>query len=169
MFISRTLCALLLFILFAPAARADLPENCVLTELDAPPRFALRCAGTLVIEMEAATRMGFVNGSEGVPSRLTIEDGTVLIEIVPGSPAPQVRTPNAIAAVRGTTYAVDVDSDGTAIFVLDGMVSVGRRSGLGNSVQLGPGEGIDIAEGTPLEVKTWGAARADALLARFGR
>ena len=80
----------------------------------------------------------------------------------------EVITPQAIAAVRGTKWAVDVAAGKTSVFVVDGRVAVSREA-VDPAVTLGPGEGVDVEAGTaPLTVRRWGAARAAALLARFG-
>jgi hypothetical protein len=80
----------------------------------------------------------------------------------------QVITPQAIAAVRGTKWAVDVAETKTSVFVVNGRVAVGRRTG-GQSVTLGSGEGVDVEEAGPLTVKRWPPARVSALLARLGQ
>ncbi len=82
----------------------------------------------------------------------------------------QVITPQAIAAVRGTKWAVDVQDTRTSVLVLRGRVAVRRPSG-GRQVVLGPGEGVDVDLGStePLTVKRWGQPRVDALLARLGQ
>lgn len=80
----------------------------------------------------------------------------------------QVITPQAIAAVRGTRWAVDVSSDKSSVFVVNGQVGVARRTG-GRGVTLRPGEGVDVEPGAPLTVKRWAPARVSALMARLGR
>ena len=80
----------------------------------------------------------------------------------------QVITPQAIAAVRGTKWAVDAQESQTSVLVLNGQVAVRRPGGAGGQVVLGPGEGVDVDPGTgALEVKRWGQPRVDALLARL--
>ena len=77
-------------------------------------------------------------------------------------------TPHAIATVRGTQFAVDVDAGVTSVFVVEGSVEVSRRDGPA-TVLLGPGEGVDVRPGEPLVVREWPQPRVNALLARFGR
>ena len=78
-------------------------------------------------------------------------------------------TPQAIAAVRGTKWAVDAAEGKTSVFVVNGRVAVGRRTG-SHSVTLGAGEGVDVeATRGPLTVKRWPAARVAALMARLGQ
>jgi hypothetical protein len=82
----------------------------------------------------------------------------------------QVITPQAIAAVRGTKWAVDVQDTRTSVLVLRGKVAVRRPSG-GRQVELGPGEGVDVDRSStdPLTVKRWAQPRGDALMARLGQ
>ncbi len=81
----------------------------------------------------------------------------------------QIRTPLAIAAVRGSLWIVDAKPGHTAVFVQHGVVVVERRGG-SNIVVLRDGDGVDvIAERASLVRKRWGAPRAAALLARFAR
>ena len=81
----------------------------------------------------------------------------------------QVITPQAIAAVRGTKWAVDAAEGKTSVFVVNGRVAVGRRTGT-HSVTLGAGEGVDVeATRGPLTVKRWPKARVAALMARLGQ
>jgi hypothetical protein len=81
----------------------------------------------------------------------------------------EVVTPQAIAAVRGTKWAVDAQATTTSVLVLGGQVAVRRRAGK-DRVVLGPGEGVDVETGTGrLTVKRWPEARVAALLARLGQ
>ncbi len=81
----------------------------------------------------------------------------------------EVMTPQAIAAVRGTRWAVDAEGSKTSVFVETGRVGVRRVNGPGG-VPLGPGEGVDVdASATPLDIKRWPAPRVTALMARLGR
>jgi hypothetical protein len=57
----------------------------------------------------------------------------------------------------------------TATLVIDGSVTVKGDFDQG-SVDLGPGQGVDVSLGKgPLQVKRWPEQRVAALLARFGR
>ena len=81
----------------------------------------------------------------------------------------QVRTPDAIASVRGTEWVVDVGAAETSTFVVQGIVGVRRRID-NQAVVLTAGEGVDVApEVNPLIVKRWPEPRVRALLGRFGR
>jgi ferric-dicitrate binding protein FerR (iron transport regulator) len=77
-------------------------------------------------------------------------------------------TPQAIAAVRGTKWAVDTTEGKSSVFVVNGRVSVARRAGA-NRVVLGPGEGVDVEATGALTVKRWPPARVAALLARLSQ
>jgi ferric-dicitrate binding protein FerR (iron transport regulator) len=81
----------------------------------------------------------------------------------------RVNTPQAIAAVRGTRWAVDVAEGKTSVFVVHGRVNVGRSASRGHTVALGPGEGVDVEGSAPLVVKRWAPARVSALMARLGQ
>ena len=81
----------------------------------------------------------------------------------------EVVTPQALAAVRGTKWAVDVGDGKTSVFVVRGAVGV-RRLSVGPEVVLTRGEGVDVdSSHSPLHVKEWGAARVAALMARLGQ
>ena len=72
----------------------------------------------------------------------------------------QVRTPSAVAAIRSTEWAMRVQNDSTAVFARDGSVYVLATGG--DSVSLGPGDGIDItASGDMATVVQWGQSRID--------
>jgi hypothetical protein len=74
----------------------------------------------------------------------------------------------AIAAVRGTKWAVDAEGAKTSVFVVNGSVSVARPAGRG-SVVLGAGDGVDVEPSGELIVKRWPPARVTALMARLGQ
>ena len=78
-----------------------------------------------------------------------------------------VETRSAVASARSTEWVVVWSEDGTAVFVVDGEVSV---AGAGARVRLGPGDGTDVPPGAaPGAPKQWGQARVDAVLARTAR
>jgi ferric-dicitrate binding protein FerR (iron transport regulator) len=81
----------------------------------------------------------------------------------------RVNTPQAIAAVRGTRWAVDVADGKTSVFVVRGRVNVGRNTARGRNVVLGQGDGVDVEASGPLVVKRWAPARVSALMARLGQ
>ena len=80
----------------------------------------------------------------------------------------QILTPLAVAAVRGTKWAMEVSAARTSTLVLAGAVAVTNRR-LNQYVILREGEGVDITPSdTTIVQKRWGDARVRALLSRFG-
>lgn len=78
----------------------------------------------------------------------------------------EVVTPSAVAAVRGTEWAVRVTGSGTAVFVRDGTVAVAAGTG---TAMLSAGQGIDVtAGGVSGPVEPWAPARIAALAALLG-
>jgi ferric-dicitrate binding protein FerR (iron transport regulator) len=147
--------------------------GCVVQSMAGPQRQVLRCHDGLSIEAETGAEYELVDRNrDAQPDALNLRSRAVLVDAPArsGRRSFEIRTPQAIAAVRGTQWAVDVAGGKTAVFVVTGRVSVRRISGGTGSVNLGPGEGVDVEPGTaPLVVRRWPAARASALLARFGR
>lgn len=155
------------FAIISGAAVAQVDTGCTRTRAGNPPREVFRCANGLVIEAEVAARIGLAVDATG-PRDVKLDRGAVLVEVRPGSTF-QILTPHAIASVRGTEFVVDVAEERTSVFVVEGEVAVTKRYLTDSRVTLQPGEGVDVERSEPLVVKTWGAARVDALLARFGR
>lgn len=114
-------------------------------------------------ELKDRNRDGHVDGAELSSKALLVE-----VPKKPGGNRFDVVTPQAIAAVRGTKWAVDAAEGKTSVFVVNGRVSVARPAG-GGRVVLGPGEGVDVEATGALVVKRWAPARAAALLARLGQ
>ena len=130
----------------------------------------LHCEAGIAIVAEDGARYTLHSGRQGRVDAVELDGKALLIEVTPksGGNKFQVITPQAIAAVRGTKWAVDVAADKTSVFVVNGRVGVGRRTG-SHSVTLRPGEGVDVEPGAPLTVKRWAPARVSALLARLGQ
>jgi hypothetical protein len=94
----------------------------------------------------------------------------------------QILTPQAIASVRGTKWAMEVKPGQTSTLVLLGQVTVARKDAA-ETVVVGPGQGVDLsgAEGRdpttrslntgvkppPIEVQRWAPERVKSLLSRF--
>jgi ferric-dicitrate binding protein FerR (iron transport regulator) len=150
------------------AASAQTISGCTPRTVDDPPRTVFDCAGGLSIASEAATQLGLSAPSAGQSEVLDVQSGAALFEFTPGGRIFQIRTPHAIASVRGTVYAVDVTPARTAIFVVRGRVLVTRREGHG-SVTLQAGQGTQVAPGKRLIPRHWGKERIAALLGRLGR
>jgi hypothetical protein len=130
----------------------------------------LHCEAGITIVAEDGARYTLHSGRDGRVDAVELNGKALLIEVTPksGGNKFQVVTPQAIAAVRGTKWAVDVAADKTSVFVVNGRVAVGRRTG-SHSVTLRPGEGVDVEPGAPLTVKRWPPARVSALMARLGQ
>jgi hypothetical protein len=160
---------------FAFAAMSAFAQSdtggCEAEALSDPPRTVLTCPNGARIVAEEGTTFSLADrGGAAGPEAARLDGQALLLEVPPGAVEGgfEVITPQAIAAVRGTKWAVDVADGRTSVFVVDGSVAVSRAAG-GDSVELGPGEGVDVEAGTgPLTVRQWGAARVAALLARFG-
>nr|WP_246801698.1 FecR domain-containing protein [Bradyrhizobium genosp. L] len=133
----------------------------------------LRCDGglTIIAENGAQYTLNDTNHDGRVDS-VDLSSQAVLLEVpkVPAGKRFTVTTPQAIAAVRGTRWAVDTTAQKTSVFVVNGRVAVRRRLPAGrDNVVLGPGEGVDVESNAPLVVKRWPTARVDALMARLGQ
>jgi ferric-dicitrate binding protein FerR (iron transport regulator) len=152
------------------AAAQSAGMGCVLEAQAGTSRQILACPGRIRITAEAGARFSLADrNQDGTADGALLRRKALLLEIPAGTGGGfSVVTPQAIAAVRGTKWAVDVAGGKTSVFVVDGRVTVQSPTS-SSRVVLGPGEGVDVERGTdPLEVKRWGAARAAALLARLG-
>jgi hypothetical protein len=131
----------------------------------------LRCEGGVTIVSEDGARFTLLDrDGNGRVDSIELSGKALLLEVPkkPGGNHFEVMTPQAIAAVRGTKWAVDAVEGKTSVFVVNGRVSVARRVGA-NRVVLGAGEGVDVEGTGALTVKRWPAARVAALLARLTR
>jgi ferric-dicitrate binding protein FerR (iron transport regulator) len=161
--------------LFVPVFGAALAVSCASAVADGCSRperapdgnTVVRCRQvTIEIERDANVSLG---GRR--PGSIDVRSGAVYIEdgLGGGPTSFQVRTPDAIASVRGTRWAVDVSTVRSSVFVEQGAVRVTRRLDK-QSVTLRAGDGVDVeAETNPLTVKRWPSARVRGLLGRFGR
>jgi hypothetical protein len=170
--IVRAACVAFACLLFPIQMAAAQPANmgCV-TESPANAPQTLRCEGgvTIVAENGARFTLQDRDGNGRVDSAELSSKALLLDVPKQGGNRFQVTTPQAIAAVRGTKWAVDAAEGKTSVFVVNGRVAVGRRTGT-HSVTLGPGEGVDVeATRGPLTVKRWPKARVAALMARLGQ
>jgi hypothetical protein len=131
----------------------------------------LRCGGATIVAEDGAKFTLQDRDKDGNVDAVALQSRAVLVDAGKqrGKSRFEVTTPQAIAAVRGTKWAVDAQETRTSVLVLRGRVAVRRPAGAGE-VTLGPGQGVDVDPGTgPLVVKTWGQPRVDALLARLGQ
>jgi ferric-dicitrate binding protein FerR (iron transport regulator) len=150
------------------------PAGCTLvTDARNPKDKILRCGEGLTIHAAADTKFQLTGGTaQAPPTGASLRSGALLIEFTPSDRARnfQILTPHAIAAVRGTRWAVEVIPARSATLVLEGAVDVSHRRGRPHAAVLGPGEGADVtATRGPIVVKRWAQKRVDALLARFGQ
>ncbi|TCO80668.1 FecR family protein [Plasticicumulans lactativorans] len=157
----------------ATAALAD-DGLCRLERRDAGAGHArLVCGPDLAVETAAGAEVEVRDADgDGRADAAELSRGAVLLEFTPASPRPfEIRTPQAIAAVRGTAWAVDAAAGATDVLVLSGRVAVrAREGGADAGVELGPNEGTTVRAGEPpLAAGVWKAARVQALLRRFGR
>jgi ferric-dicitrate binding protein FerR (iron transport regulator) len=132
----------------------------------------LQCEGgvTIIVENGAQYTLGDANHDGRIDS-VELSSKALLLDVQRKSSGKkfQVNTPQAIAAVRGTRWAVDVSEGKTSVFVVHGRVNVGRSTRRDRQVVLGPGEGVDVEASAPLVVKRWAPARVSALMARLGQ
>ena len=129
----------------------------------------LRCRDGLIVVAEDGAKFT-LQGKGGNVDGADLQNKALLLDAPKqkGNSRFRVMTPQAIAAVRGTNWAVDLQASRTSVLVLNGQVTVRRPSGAGEVV-LGAGEGVDVEPGSDtLVVKRWGQPRVDALMARLG-
>jgi len=163
-----------LTMLFAVAATASAqPAGCNLVNDTRDPKVKiLRCGNGLTIRAASDTRFEVTDQTgDQPPGGARLDSGALMIEFTPTDAGKkfQILTPHAIAAVRGTTWAVEVVPDRSSTLVLTGTVEVRRTRG-GQVVVLHAGDGVDVAaSGGRLAVKQWKKRRVNALLARFGQ
>jgi ferric-dicitrate binding protein FerR (iron transport regulator) len=136
-----------------------------------PSEKILQCGQELTVRPAQGTsyRPLYKTGQQ-LPAAIRLDNGALLIEFHPDSQQIefQILTPLAIAAVRGTKWAMEVSAARTSTLVLEGSVAVTSRR-LNQYVILTEGRGVDISESdTSLKQKEWGEARVRALLSRFG-
>lgn len=147
--------------------------DCTVAARAAPPGEVLTCRDGLVIHTERGTLYRLIDRNrDRRPEGAELTERALLIELPPGGRGRsrfQIRTPHAIASVRGTIWAAEVTAARTSVFVQRGVVAVARQRSR-RTVTLRAGDGVDV-EGTaePLVVRRWAPQRAAALLARFGR
>jgi ferric-dicitrate binding protein FerR (iron transport regulator) len=170
----RSICSASVVFLMVFWATVALPQSaglgCNLEQTAGNSRQVLRCPGGVRITTEGGARYSLADrNQDGNADGVILRRKALLLEVPAGQTSGfVVVTPQAIAAVRGTKWAVDVQGGKTSVFVVDGRVGVQRPSSSAG-VLLGPGEGVDVERGTtPLTVKRWPAARVSALMARLG-
>jgi len=161
-------------VLLAAVVSADAQTSAcrLVADENNPPEKILRCGDTLEVRTAHGTsyRPADLQGKPP-PSELQLDAGALMVEFHPSREHQtfQIRTPYAIAAVRGTKWAVETGAEKTSTLVIAGRVAVSRPEG-GPAALLHAGEGADVSPGSgPIVVKRWAPARVRALLARFGQ
>lgn len=148
---------------------ADETDGCHSAFLTEPDRVIYQCDNGLVIEAETMAELeAMVPGLTIPPETVSIENRAVLIDLEKGAGPFQIRTPHAIASVRGTVFVVDATPDQTSVFVVEGIVDVRGLNGT-ESAELSAGEGVVVTSDPKLVVKRWPQEKVTALLARFAR
>ena len=169
--LAKLICFAIIFTTLGVAAASAQPTQAGCTSAPGPNATqTLRCRHGLVIVAEDGATFT-LQGRSGNVSAVDLQSKALLVDAPrqAGKSHFRVTTPQAIAAVRGTKWAVDVGQGRTSVLVLQGRVGVRRPAGAAQ-VFLGPGEGVDVDPGTePLVIKRWAQPRVDALLARLGQ
>jgi hypothetical protein len=167
---------------FATAPAAAQSGTCVLSpDKRNPNEKILRCGSELTITPAAGTVYHpAAAGEDGLPSSVQLDSGALLIEFNSRRRHEfQVLTPQAIASVRGTKWAMEVKFGQTSTLVLTGEVTVTRKDDP-EKVVVGPGQGVDVsglglarstegAKRAPIALKEWAPGRIKELLGRFGQ
>jgi len=159
-----------LFVLAQTAAAQTGTTGCT-SAPSANGSLTLRCENGITIVAENGAKFELTDRNrDGHVDSAELSSKALLLEVPkkPGGHRFDVVTPQAIAAVRGTRWAVDAAEGKTSVLVVNGRVSVARPAGNGRVV-LGPGEGVDVEAMGTLTVKRWAPARVAALLARLGQ
>ena len=131
----------------------------------------LQCETSITIVTEDGAKFELRDRNrDGHVDSVELSNKALLVEVPKKSGGNQfnVVTPQAIAAVRGTKWAVDASDGKTSVFVVDGSVNVTRPAG-GDEVVLKPGDGVDVEASGKLIVKRWPPERIKALMTRLGR
>jgi len=154
--------------LVVAASSASIAQQSGCSLVDDPHNLSekvLRCGDDLTVRTARGTRYKLIQEGQSLPPGAELDSGALMID---GRKPFQILTPHAIAAVRGTKWAVEVKTKQTSVLTISGVIEVKRRAGK-QTVSLEPGEGVDVSRGGgALEVKRWKKKRVKALLARFG-
>jgi ferric-dicitrate binding protein FerR (iron transport regulator) len=164
--------AVLFFAATAGSGPAHAAGACALVPNErTPSEKILQCGETLTVRAAPGTRYRpLYKKGDALPVGIRLDNGALLIEFHAARPQEkfQILTPLAIAAVRGTKWAMEVVPARTSTLVLSGAVAVTNRR-LNQYVVLTEGQGVDITPAdTSMVQKRWGDARVRALLSRFG-
>lgn len=127
--------------------------------------------GTLVTVGEnSQVQVPAIASGTGASTRVALISGALRLLVVKATPQArfEVETETAIAAVRGTDWAVEATRATTGVVVLEGSVDVTSRGRVSATVHLArPRDGTDVRAGSaPTPPAPWGEPRLAALLAR---
>ena len=126
------------------AAQSD---ACILSpDKNHPNEQILRCGAELTITPAPGTvYRAAAAGEDGLPASVQLDSGALLIEFHSKRRQEfQILTPQAIASVRGTKWAMEVKPGQTSTLVLLGQVTVARKDEA-TPVVAGPGRGVEAA------------------------
>jgi len=91
----------------------------------------------------------------------------LMVTTLPAEAGFSVDAPTAIAAVRGTTFIVEASAANTAVFVINGAVTVASKQPAVEQVHLHRNQGTDVAAGSaPTPPAVWGQDRVVNVLAQ---
>ena len=135
-------------------------------ELDAKGKIALNDGDFLEIKTPMGDVLTFQDKTYATLSKLTGSgaDKNVQIDMPLGkiecdvkklskSSSFQVRTPSAVAGVRGTRFGVEIDRSGTvSVDVTEGLVAVAPASNPGSTVAVGAGQSASVKKGGGVSV-----------------
>jgi ferric-dicitrate binding protein FerR (iron transport regulator) len=146
--------------------------GCSLRPAVSAQRQTLNCEPGLSITIERGARYRLADRNrDGQVDAVMLNSKAALVDVDNSriQSGFEVVTPQAIAAVRGTRWAVDAQRGKTSVLVLRGRVAVNKVS-TGEGVTLGRGQGVDVDRSrNPLRVTRWGQPRINALMARLGQ
>ncbi|MBB3607862.1 FecR domain-containing protein [Rhizobium sp. BK602] len=146
--------------------------NCSRQPTVSDRRQTLDCEPGLSVTIERGAHYRFADRNrDGQLDAIVLNSKAALVDVEGGRIRGgfEVVTPQAIAAVRGTRWAVDAERGKTSVLVLRGRVAVNKVA-TGEGVTLGQGQGVDVDRGrSPLRVTQWGQPRINALMARLGQ
>ncbi|MCC0808215.1 FecR domain-containing protein [Methylobacterium sp. W2] len=156
----------------SPVGATAQTKGCNLVDYSDPARSVLTCDDGFILTAEKGAVYTLIDQDrDGRPHAVELKSKALLIEYPARKRGGfQVRTPHAIASVRGTTWIVDTAPTTSAVFVQTGRVRVGRAGEAAGTITLGAGDGVDVGptDGA-LVSKPWPRERRLHLLARFGR
>lgn len=137
-------------------------------ELDAQSKVALKDGDSLEVKTPMGDVLSFKDKTFATLSKLTGvgEDKQIEVNMPLGKincdvqklskeSSFQIRTPSAVAGVRGTKFGVEINQNGTAtINVSEGSVAVAPSTGGGASVSVGAGQSASVKAGGSIKVET---------------